>query len=302
MTTSASATSQLLPLKTTDTLAKCLGWFSVGLGVTQLVAPDALSRYIGIRPNTSRMRTMGVRELSAGIGILATRRMKGWLWARTGGDVVDIASLAVAGMNPRAKRSRVACAMAAVAGVTALDVVCATRLSRQDAEGVRRIASVQINRTPEECYRLWHDFERLPEFMRHLRSVRVTGANRSHWITKPIAGKEYSWDAEVTEDIPNEQIAWRSVQGDVNMSGRVRFQPARAGKGTIVRVFMTHDLPASATGLLLGMLPGKDPGMALRKELLGFKQLLEAGEIATTEGQSAGGSQGATRLDRLARV
>lgn len=63
--------------------------------------------------------------------------------------------------------------------------------------------------------------------MTHLESVRVTGEGRSHWIAKAPAGTTVEWDAQITDDQPNQLIAWRSVEGaDVENSGSVRFEPA----------------------------------------------------------------------------
>lgn len=283
-------------------LANALGWFSIGLGITEIVAPRALAKFIGIpqRPGTTRL--MGLREVAAGIGILAVPRPAPWVWARVGGDVLDLAALAKAGRARRAKTGRVSAAAAAVAGVTALDVICARRLSGVSGD-VSFTASVVINRPPEECYCYWRDLEKLPNFFSHLKSVRVTGDRRSHWITQGFGGKNLSWDAEMTTDVPNQRIAWRSLEGaDIPNSGEVEFDSVRRGQGTIARIRMNYQPPARFGGSLFTNLLGRDPGMQVRKDLLRFKQLLETGEIATTEGQPAGRSSGATWLDRLARV
>jgi uncharacterized membrane protein len=143
----------------------------------------------------------------------------------------------------------------------------------------------------------------LPSFLSHLKSVRIAGDRRSHWIAKAPGGHTFSWSAEITEDTPNQRIAWRSLEGaDIPNSGSVEFQPIRRAKGTIVRVSMRYEPPFRAGGSVLKSVFGPDPGMQIRKDLLRLKQLLEAGEIATTEGQPAGRSAGATWLDRLARI
>lgn len=284
------------------TLAAALGWFSIGLGVTEIVAPRALARLAGIRPNPGTTRLMGLREIAAGAGILGMREPAPWLWARVGGDLVDLAALWKAGQARRAKTGRVTAAASAVAGIAVLDALCAQRL-HAGARAVSLSAAAVVNRPREECYRYWRDIEKLPRFITHIRSVRVTGDRRSHWIAKGPAGQNFSWDAEIIADAPGERIAWRSLEGaDVPNSGSVKFQSVRRGQATIVRVRMEYEPPASAGGALLGKLLGRDPGMQARKDLLRFKQLLETGEIATTEGQPAGRPSGATWLDRLARV
>src|SRR4051794_18063213 len=69
-----------------NALVRGLGWFSVGLGLTQLLAPRGLSRLIGVREHPLLMRLFGLRELASGVGILASREPESWLWARVGGD------------------------------------------------------------------------------------------------------------------------------------------------------------------------------------------------------------------------
>jgi uncharacterized membrane protein len=249
---------------------------------------------------------MGVRELSAGIGILAARRRAPWLWGRVAGDAIDLAALTSASGSRRADGGRVSAAMGAVAAVTVVDALCAWHLDNDSADTrqPRFTARVVFNRSPEECYRYWHDIEKLPTFIEHLKSVRTLGDGRSHWVAKLPGGKELSWDAQITEDRPNESIAWRSVEGsDFPNSGRVRFEPAPGDRGTIVRVLMEFETPVSmGGGTILGKLLGSAPEHQVRKDLMRFKQLLEAGEIATTEGQSAGRRSGATSLDRLVRA
>src|SRR6266508_6908345 len=101
--------------------------------------------------------------------------------------------------------------------------------------------SVTIDRPAEELYRFWRDFENLPRFMKHLESVRATGDRSSHWAAKAPAGRTVEWDAEITDDRPNELIAWRSLEGsDVDSVGTVRLERAPGGRGTIVRVEMRY--------------------------------------------------------------
>lgn len=219
---------------------------------------------------------------------------------------MDMAALFRASHSRRSNSGRMAVAMGSVAGVTVLDALCARRLCVEQGtseDATHFTASTAINRSPEECYRHWRDLEKLPTFFENLRSVQDTGDNRSHWVATIPGGREISWEAEITEDTPNELIAWRSVEGSEFQNwGRVRFAPAPGGRGTLVRVLMDYELPASAGGSMAATFLGKDPGQQVRKNLIRFKQMLEAGEIATTEGQSAGRRSGATWLDRMARI
>jgi hypothetical protein len=115
-----------------DRSAKALGWFSIALGVAEIFAPRWVSRTVGVRSSAARTNTLracGVREVTAGVGILAGLRRQrapvGWLWARVFGDVIDLALLGKSYFAKDAKRARVGCNIAAVLGVTALDVATA---------------------------------------------------------------------------------------------------------------------------------------------------------------------------------
>jgi len=111
-----------------QTLATGLGWFSIALGVTELVAPRTLARTLGMEGNERLIAAYGAREVAAGIGILATANPAPWVWGRVAGDGLDLGTLALAFRddNPRRNAVRVACA--AVAGATVLDVICAQQL------------------------------------------------------------------------------------------------------------------------------------------------------------------------------
>ena len=113
----------------TDTLARGLGLFSIALGVVEVAAPRALARALGMKGQEGLIAGYGVREIATGIGILASKDPTPWIWGRVAGDGLDLATLATAleGSNP--KKGNVGIAMAAVAGVTALDLYCAQTLS-----------------------------------------------------------------------------------------------------------------------------------------------------------------------------
>jgi hypothetical protein len=112
-------------------LARGLGWFSIGLGLYELLAPRHLARTLGMEDQTGLIQAYGVREIATGVGILARRRPVEFVWGRVAGDALDLATLAagLSGDNP--KRGNVAIAMGAVAGVALLDVLCASELSRR---------------------------------------------------------------------------------------------------------------------------------------------------------------------------
>jgi hypothetical protein len=114
-------------------LARGLGWFSIGLGLAEALAPQAMARAIGAPGYEGTVRAFGLREIATGVGILASgnRPPGGWLWARAGGDAMDLAFLGIAAGSPRANPARLALAAAAVAGVAVADVLCAQRLDEK---------------------------------------------------------------------------------------------------------------------------------------------------------------------------
>ena len=109
------------------TLARALGWLSLGLGALELFAPDAVARFVG-SDRRGLIRGFGVREIAAGIGILAGNRVAPFVWARVAGDVLDLAALGFA--IARGRRRNALIATGAVAGVTALDVLAGRQLNR----------------------------------------------------------------------------------------------------------------------------------------------------------------------------
>jgi len=167
-------------------------------------------------------------------------------------------------------------------------------VSVRAGSGVKVEKSLTINREPAELYRFWRNFENLPRFMNHLESVKVTGENRSHWVAKAPAGTTVEWDAEVYNEKENELIAWRTLEGaDVDSAGSVRFEPATNGQGTVVRVVLKYDPPGGAIGAAVAKLFGENPEQQIDEDLRRFRQLMETGEVATTEGQPSGRSASA---------
>ncbi|HKG15291.1 MAG TPA: SRPBCC family protein, partial [Pyrinomonadaceae bacterium] len=205
-------------------LARGLGWFSIGLGLAEVLAPGGVAKISGVsRKNTGLIRLLGLREIAHGVGIFSQgRRPAEAVWARVVGDALDLACLGAAFASPTTKKGRLAFATANVLAVTALDVLCAQQLSGGEGAGEDGGAkggttqvknSLIINRPPQELYQYWRNFENLPNIMHHLESVKVKGEGRSHWVAKAPAGTSVEWDAEITEDRPNELIAWRSLEG-----------------------------------------------------------------------------------------
>jgi uncharacterized membrane protein len=272
--------------------ARGLGWFSLGLGTAQLAAPDAMSRLCGVDDSPvapAVMRVAGLREWGHGAMLLGSKRPARWAWTRVAGDLLDLAILGVAAARRSGgRRRRVVLAATAVAGVTAFDVLTAAR-SVKAGPAVQVGASITVYSSPEEVYRFWRDFKRLPEFMYHLASVEITGDHTSHWTARAPVGQSVEWDAEIVEDRPGELIRWRSAQGArVRNAGEVRFASAPGGRGTEVRVALAYQPPAGALGVAVAKLFGEEPEQQIRDDLRRFKQVSETGEIARSEGSPLG--------------
>ncbi len=296
-----------------EKLARGLGWFSLGLGLAQVLVPERVQRLAGICGDyTGTMRLMGLRELGHAFLILVAGKPREGVLSRVVGDAIDLGGLGTA-MNSRCHdRERLTLATAQVAGVAALDLLAAAQLSRGGSGPQRRrrqgqparmhksvpggafqvTKSVTINRSPEALYHYWHNFENLPNFMYHLESVEERDEGRSHWVAKAPAGMTVAWDAEITDDRPNEMIAWRSLpDADVPNSGSVRFEPGPAGRGTVVRVAIEYRPPAGAVGKLVATLFGEEPGQQVAGDLHRFKQVMETGEVVRSEGSPHGFGQ-----------
>jgi uncharacterized membrane protein len=305
-----------------EQLAIGLGLFSLGLGLAELAAPDRITRLIGLggsERHRGLLQAFGVREIGTGLAILAQPGNPAWLWARVGGDGLDLACLTAALDADEAERGPVLSAIAAVAGVTLLDVMCAMQLGRQDrrsepprrardlARGVSIERVTTINRPIEEVYAFWRRLENLPRFMRHLESVRTTSARHSRWRARGPAGMTVEWDAEILQERENEWIAWRSFEdSDIQNSGSVRFSPAPGARGTEVRVQLQYAPPAGALGRTIAKLFGEEPDQQIHEDLHRVKQLLETGEIPISDGpslwRSAQPSEHPDELRRLAGV
>ena len=280
-------------------LSKALGWFSIALGVAELAAPGGVARLIGVHDSDDNRRLLqafGLRELAAGIGILAQPDRPAWLWARVGGDVLDLAALGSALKSDRSTTGRVTAATAAVLGVTALDVLTGQRLASGNgsahrrgneadaARGIEVRRSVTVGKSPDEVYRFWRDFSNLPRFMSHLESVVITGDQRSRWRATAPAGTTVEWDAEIVEDRPNELIAWRSLPGsEVDNAGSVEFRAAPGDRGTEIRVQLRYDPPGGRLGAAVAKLFGESPDQQIAGDLRRLKQVLEIGEVVHSD-------------------
>jgi uncharacterized membrane protein len=142
-------------------------------------------------------------------------------------------------------------------------------------EAIRVESSIEVSRPAEDLYLLWRDFENLPAFMSNLHSVRRLDDVRSHWIAKGPAGTTVRWDAIVINDIPNELIAWETMEGSsIDHAGSVHFEPLENGE-TRVRVVLRYDPPAGKLGEALANLFQDDPQSQIDEDLLRFQKMID---------------------------
>jgi hypothetical protein len=144
------------PSATPDALARGLGWFSIALGVVELAAPRTLARNLGVEGREEVIATYGLREIGTGIGLLTARDPTPWVWGRVAGDALDLVSLAPAATRGGRRGENAGLALAAVAGVTLLDLICAQWL----------VSSRRANRPPPPDYSNRSGFPRAASAMR----------------------------------------------------------------------------------------------------------------------------------------
>ena len=281
-----------------EKIAQRLGWFSIALGVTELIAPSLVARVCGGKGrHTALIRLYGIREIASGLLIFSGgRRPAAGMWSRVAGDAIDLATLGAAAVHPSTNKAGVAFATMNVLAVTAMDIDCARRLTHESetrADGPQVIAKATVvNRSAEEIYRFWRDIANFPRFMYHLASVRETGPNRSHWIANAPGGRVVEWEAEIVEDVPNERIAWRSLPGaQVPNAGVVTFEPRSGGRGTIVRVEVEYAPPGGPAAVGLAKLFNESPDQQIYDDLRRLKQILETGEVLRSDGSPQGAGQ-----------
>lgn len=138
---------------------------------------------------------------------------------------------------------------------------------------------VEVAAPVEKVYEYWRNLDNFPTIFSDVEKVAVQG-KRSHWVVKGPAGKTVEWDAEITEEVQNERIAWRSI-GDnpVDTSGVVRFDAS--GSSTKVTVALSYDPPAGKLGEIVAEIV-RDPDEQLEVALDEFDRVVASGGLAAT--------------------
>jgi uncharacterized membrane protein len=219
-------------------------------------------------------------SIAAGTGLaiygLTHLKNRGWLYGALG------AYLLRRGVTAH-------CDLYEALGVNTSDASSDTRAALGGARGTHVLESITINRPVEELYRFWRNLENLPRFMRHLESVERVTDTISRWKAWGPAGTIVEWEAEINNEVPNKVIGWRSLENaDVVSAGSVNFDAAGRGRGTRVTVHLQYSPPGGKVGASIARLFGKDAETEIREDLRRFKQLVETGEVPTTQGQPRG--------------
>jgi uncharacterized membrane protein len=173
----------------------------------------------------------------------------------------------------------------------------------RNASAMEIKSTFTVNKPRADVYAFWRNLENLPRFMQHLENVTELDDKRSSWTAKipgadKIPGKigQVSWEAEITEDISGERIAWCSLPGStVDNAGEVRFTDAADGMGTEINAYISYRLPAGDLGMMAAKLFNPAIEKMMRDDLRNFKQLLETGEAPVRAQRS---SPGETRDSR----
>ncbi|HEV3486644.1 MAG TPA: SRPBCC family protein [Vicinamibacterales bacterium] len=203
---------------------------------------------------------------------VSKRGTNGWLMTALGGMLLQ------RGMTGH-------CYVYEAVGLNSADTGSDTRRALGGNAGVNVEESVTINLPIETLYRFWRNLENLPRFMHHLESVERITDTLSRWKAKGPGGTTIEWNAEIINEVPNQVIGWRSIEGsDVVSAGSVNFDDAGHGRGTRVRVRLQYSPPGGKVGAAIAKLMGRDPATEIREDLRRFKQLVETGEVASNEG------------------
>ena len=131
------------------------------------------------------------------------------------------------------------------------------------------IESIEVNVPVRTAYDQWTQFEDFPQFMKSVKEIRQLDDKRLHWKAN-IAGEVKEWDVEITEQIPDKRIAWRSTSG-VHNAGVVTFHKISE---TVTRVTLQMDYKPDGVLETIGDALGA-VRMETRANLSNFKELLE---------------------------
>ena len=296
-----------MPVRTADPLARSLGLASLAGGAVLLRFPAPVLRRVGLHDTSGARliaRVVGVREAGVGLGILASRRPVGWLWARVGGDGLELALLVLAAgvqghparsgalarwHSTRSVRPETGLALGAVAGIGIIDLVAATRLTRRRGPHRSASGSILVDLPRTEVYQRWRQLQEVPRFFSHLD---LRPARTGHRPATPPVGMlgrttlpaPVGPSADVVREVPSELIEWRSgIASAVDHAGTARFEPTSDGHGTRVTVQVDFHPPGGLVGSLVAGLFGEHPRQQIADDLVRFKRLVEGDPLRRSD-------------------
>jgi uncharacterized membrane protein len=159
-------------------------------------------------------------------------------------------------------------------------------------QGIKVVRAVTIRKPAAELYAFWRDLPNLTKVIKHPVSITTRSSDESHWVVSAPGGRSVEWDAIIVNDQPGRLLAWRTREGaTVENAGSVRFEDAPGDEGTEVTVALEYNPPGGKLGAAIAKLTRDSAGSQVYDALRRFKALMEAGEIPTIEGQTAGGPQ-----------
>lgn len=139
--------------------------------------------------------------------------------------------------------------------------------------------SATIRAPIADVYQFWRQFS-FAQQMRHLDSVQVIDDRRSRWRVRLPGGALLEWDAIISDELPDERLAWRSEpDAPIVHAGTVQFSPAPGGQGTELRVSFTYEPPGGTVGALAAWLGSGLLESQVRADLRRCKQVIETGEV-----------------------
>lgn len=135
--------------------------------------------------------------------------------------------------------------------------------------------SIVVDVPLQTAYNQWTQFEDFPVFMEGVKSVAQITDKKLKWKAN-IGGKEKEWEAEITEQVPDERIAWRNATGAKN-AGDLSFR-AMGDYQTEITLHMVYDPEGAVESLgdMIGIVSGR-----IEKDLYGFKQFIEKRQVET---------------------
>jgi uncharacterized membrane protein len=161
--------------------------------------------------------------------------------------------------------------------ITNLDTGRVTGFS-QSRRAIDIDKTITVDAPIDVVYAFWSAYENFPRFMSRVLEVRPGSfEGQSHWTVTGPAGTPVQFDAEVTRSIPNELLAWRTVEGSpIGHAGVIRFEPT-PDRRTRVQIRMTYNPPGGWLGHAIAAAFGADPKSSLDADLVRMKSLIETG-------------------------